>query len=120
MCRPISRGKTWFEGLRLLPPDPCGAAMEAWAHDGSDSEATRQFYPALHKRNLFALGYIAAQSKHSTGTTVDLTLIRLPAAPVPRFDPTARYGPCTGPASKRAPDNSIDMGTGFDCFDVKS
>ena len=95
-------------------------AMEAWAHDGNDSEATRRFYPALHKRNLFALGYIAAQSKHSTGTTVDLTLIRLPAAPVPRFDPAARYGPCTGPASKRAPDNSIDMGTGFDCFDVKS
>ena len=55
-------------------------AMEAWAHDGNDSEATRRFYPALHKRNLFALGYIAAQSKHSTGTTVDLTLIRLPAA----------------------------------------
>jgi D-alanyl-D-alanine dipeptidase len=95
-------------------------AMEAWAHDGNDSEATRRFYPALHKRNLFALGYIAAQSKHSTGTTVDLTLVRLPAAAAPRFDPTARYGPCTGPANKRAPDNSIDMGTGFDCFDVKS
>ena len=57
-------------------------AMEAWAHDGNDSEATRRFYPALHKRNLFALGYIAAQSKHSTGTTVDLTLVRLPAAAV--------------------------------------
>ena len=37
-------------------------AMAAWAHDGEDSEATRRFYPALHKRNLFALGYIAAQS----------------------------------------------------------
>ena len=49
-----------------------------------------------------------------------LSCIRLPAAPVPRFDPAARYGPCTGPAGKRAPDNSIDMGTGFDCFDVKS
>src|SRR5262249_23095926 len=46
-------------------------AMEAWAHDGYDSETTRRFYPALHKRNLFALGYIASQSKHSTGTTVD-------------------------------------------------
>jgi len=52
-----------------------------------------------------------------------LTLIKLPAAAAPRFDPTdpkARYGPCTGPANKRAPDNSIDMGTSFDCFDVKS
>jgi zinc D-Ala-D-Ala dipeptidase len=95
-------------------------AMAAWAHDGDDNEATRRFYPALHKRNLFALGYIAAQSRHSTGTTVDLTLIKLPAAQAPRFDPLARYGSCIGPVAKRAPDNSIDMGTSFDCFDTRS
>jgi len=99
-------------------------AMEAWAQnskpDGNDSEATKRFYPALPKRNLFRLGFIAAQSKHSTGTTVDLTLVKLPAAPAPAFDPAARYGPCTGPAAKRAPDTGIDMGTGFDCFDVRS
>ena len=95
-------------------------AMEEWAHDGDASEATKRFYPSLRKRNLFSLGYIAAQSRHSTGTTVDLTLVRLPVAPAPRFDPTTQYGPCTGPASRRAPDNSVDMGTGFDCFDTKS
>ena len=95
-------------------------AMEAWAHDGDDTEVTRRFYPSLHKRNLFALGYIASQSRHSTGTTVDLTLVNLPAANVSRFDPAVRYGPCTGPAARRAPDNSIDMGTGFDCFDTRS
>ena len=95
-------------------------AMEVWAHDGEDSEATKRFYPALRKRNLFSLGYIAAQSKHSTGTTVDLTLVRLPIATTSRFDPAAHYGPCTGPASRRAPDNSLDMGTGFDCFDNRS
>ena len=95
-------------------------AMESWARDAEDSEATKRFYPALRKRNLFALGYIAAQSKHSTGTTVDLTLIELPATTAAHFDPAARYGPCTGPTAKRAPDNSVDMGTGFDCFDVKS
>jgi zinc D-Ala-D-Ala dipeptidase len=95
-------------------------AMAAWAHDGDDSAATRRFYPELQKRNLFRLGYIAAQSKHSTGTTVDLTLIKLPAASAAAFDPAARYGPCTGPAARRAPDNSIDMGTAFDCFDLRS
>jgi zinc D-Ala-D-Ala dipeptidase len=95
-------------------------AMAAWAHDGDDGASTKRFYPDLQKRNLFRLGYIAAQSKHSTGTTVDLTLIRRPAAATPAFDPAARYGPCTGPAAKRAPDNSIDMGTGFDCFDLRS
>ncbi len=82
--------------------------------------ATKRFYPDLQKRNLFRLGYIAAQSKHSTGTTVDLTLIKRPAAAAAGFDPAARYGPCTGPAAKRAPDNSIDMGTAFDCFDPRS
>ena len=39
---------------------------------------------------------------------------------MPAFDPHASYGPCTGPAAQRAPDNAIDMGTGFDCFDEKS
>ena len=95
-------------------------AMESWARDAEDSDATKRFYPTLRKRNLFALGYIAAQSKHSTGTTVDLTLIELPAAAAAHFDPAAHYGPCTGPAAKRAPDNGVDMGTGFDCFDVRS
>jgi D-alanyl-D-alanine dipeptidase len=99
-------------------------AMADWAQnskpDGDDSATTRRFYPALKKRNLFALGYIAAQSRHSTGTAVDLTLIKLPVTPASPFDPAARYGPCTGPLSKRAPDNSIDMGTGFDCFDTRS
>jgi zinc D-Ala-D-Ala dipeptidase len=95
-------------------------AMAAWSHDGEDSQATRRFYPSLHKRNLFALGYIAAQSRHSTGTAVDLTLIRLPVTPAPRFDPAASYGACTGPVARRAPDNSIDMGTAFDCFDTRS
>jgi D-alanyl-D-alanine dipeptidase len=31
-----------------------------------------------------------------------------------------QIGPCTGPAAQRAPDTSLDMGTGFDCFDEKS
>ena len=61
-------------------------AMAAWAHDGDDSATTKRFYPELQKRNLFRLGYIAAQSKHSTGTTVDLTLIRRPAAAPAAFD----------------------------------
>jgi zinc D-Ala-D-Ala dipeptidase len=94
-------------------------AFARWAHDADDG-ATKRFYPALQKRNLFALGYIASQSAHSTGTAIDLTLIKRPAASVPPFDPAANYGACTGPAPARAPDTSVDMGTGFDCFDDKS
>ncbi len=95
-------------------------AMAAWSHDGAREDTTKRFYPVLQKRNLFALGYIASQSAHSTGTAIDLTLVKLPAANVAPFDSSARYGPCTAPATMRAPDTSLDMGTGFDCFDVRS
>ena len=93
-------------------------AMAAWAHDGDDSGTSAFIRTA--KAQSVRLGYIAAQSRHSTGTTVDLTLIKLPRGAGAAFDPEARYGPCTGPAAKRAPDNGIDMGTAFDCFDLKS
>jgi D-alanyl-D-alanine dipeptidase len=101
-------------------PQRAVAAMARWADDGAAVDAGKRFYPALEKRTLFASGYIAAQSAHSTGTAVDLTLVKLPAAPAAPFDPAARYGACTGPAAQRAPDTSLDMGTGFDCFDVRS
>jgi D-alanyl-D-alanine dipeptidase len=101
-------------------PTRAVSAMARWANDGAYDNPTKRFYPDLEKRNLFALGYIAAQSAHSTGTAIDLTLVRLPAAVPAPFDPAARYGPCTAPAPARAPDTSIDMGTGFDCFDTRS
>jgi D-alanyl-D-alanine dipeptidase len=95
-------------------------AMAAWAHDGRSGEATRRFFPKLPKSALFGLGYISTRSQHSTGVAVDLTLIAATPAPVAPFDPTATYGPCTGPAAQRSPDSSVDMGTGYDCFDPKS
>ena len=36
------------------------------------------------------------------------------------FDPAASYADCTAAADKRAPEASIDMGTGYDCSDVKA
>ena len=99
-------------------PTRAVAAMAAWAHGPRDD--TRRFYPKANKHNLFSLGYIAAYSAHSTGTAVDLTLIDRGAPQAGPYDRAAHYGPCTGPVSARAPDNSLDMGTGFDCFDPKS
>ena len=96
------------------------AAFVRWAQQGEDNGATKRFYPTLEKRSLFAQGYIAAHSRHSTGTAVDLTLVERAAPPAPAFDRNAVYGACTAPAAQRAPDNSLDMGTGFDCFDDKS
>lgn len=78
------------------------------------------YMPATPRQKLMQLGYIAAVSRHSRGDTVDLTLIELPGASPKQPDPSTLYGPCTGPVEERAPDNSVDMGTGYDCFDPKS
>jgi zinc D-Ala-D-Ala dipeptidase len=92
-------------------------AMVQWALDGRAEN--RRFYPRLQKPSLLS-GYIASYSRHATGTAIDLTLVET-ARPAPAaFDPRASYGPCTGPAAQRAPDSSLDMGTGYDCFDGMS
>jgi D-alanyl-D-alanine dipeptidase len=94
-------------------------SLAAWAETGGRSEPAKRFYPGLRRQALLA-GYIARHSAHAQGTTVDLTLVELPVREVPAFDGSARYGDCTGPAGARAPDTSVDMGTGFDCFDARS
>jgi D-alanyl-D-alanine dipeptidase len=94
-------------------------AFLAWAGQ-PERGATKRFYPRLDKRALFSGGYIAHRSTHSRGSTVDVTLVALPVAEAAAFDPAARYRPCTAAAAERAPDNSLDMGTGFDCFDALS
>jgi D-alanyl-D-alanine dipeptidase len=94
-------------------------AMVRWSTERKDDGATKRFYPGLRKENLFAAGYISGASLHSNGTAIDLTLVPAASTAIP-LNPRARYGPCTAPAAQRAPDNSLDMGTEFDCFDSKS
>ena len=73
----------------------------------------KRYFPRTDKSTLHMQGYISPNSAHSRGIAVDLTLVRLPAADTAqRSIPSARYGPCNGPADGRAPDNSLDMGTG--------
>jgi D-alanyl-D-alanine dipeptidase len=99
---------------------PTRAVRAFWRWSQTGKGGQKRFYPNVPKAQLFARGFIATHSRHSTGTAVDLTLIALPAPQVARFDRAAQYGPCTAPLKERAPDNSLDMGTGFDCLDVKS
>jgi D-alanyl-D-alanine dipeptidase len=99
-------------------PTRAVAAMARWAQAPEDGR-TKRFYPTLDKRTLFS-GYISSRSAHSTGTAVDLTMVRIPVPQVLIFDTRAAYGPCTAQATLRAPDTSLDMGTGYDCFDNKS
>jgi zinc D-Ala-D-Ala dipeptidase len=90
----------------------------AWAKRLHDTRMKDEFYPRVKKNRLFKDGYIAAKSGHSRGSTVDLTLVKLPARPTRPYVPGERLTPCYAARGDRFPDNSLDMGTGFDCFDT--
>ena len=101
-------------------PTQAVGAMVRWAYDRTAAGPTKRFFPRVPKSSLFALGYLASVSRHSTGTAVDLTLIDASEAPTASFDPSASYGSCIAPVAERAPDNGLDMGTGYDCLDINS
>ncbi|MEU9002162.1 M15 family metallopeptidase [Streptomyces sp. NPDC048551] len=67
-----------------------------WAGEPDDPEAKAEHYPGVAKSRLIAEGYIAAESAHSRGSTVDVTLVALPAR------------------------REVDMGTAFDFFGPES
>ncbi|MQY10453.1 D-alanyl-D-alanine dipeptidase [Streptomyces sp. RB5] len=92
----------------------------AWAKDLDDERMKEEFYPHVDKSVLFDDGYIAEKSGHSRGSTVDLTLVKLPAATTRPYVPGEELAPCFGAKEDRFPDNSVDMGTGYDCFDTLS
>ncbi|MFJ8754868.1 M15 family metallopeptidase [Streptomyces sp. NPDC102441] len=91
-----------------------------WAKDLDDQAMKAEFYPTVDKTRLFEDGYIAEKSGHSRGSTVDLTLVKLPALPTRPYEPGEELAPCFAPKDERFPDNSVDMGTGYDCFDTLS
>lgn len=49
----------------------------SWSKNPKDTINKQVYYPQIPKERLFELGYIAAKSGHSRGSTIDLTLIRL-------------------------------------------
>lgn len=46
-----------------------------WGIEDLDQRMKTFFYPELEKQDLFKEGYIASQSSHSRGSTIDLTLL---------------------------------------------
>jgi D-alanyl-D-alanine dipeptidase len=97
---------------------PAGAVADfvAWSKVTDDTLTKAEFYPEHDKADLFDLGYIALRSGHSRGSTIDLTIVELPAQPQPNYVPgITPLVSCHAPRDQRWADNTIDMGTGFDC-----
>ena len=63
-----------------------------WGVDDLDQRMKPFFYPDLQKQELFEKGYIANQSSHSRGSTIDLTLLDMTSG------------------------KEVDMGSAFDHF----
>ncbi len=68
------------QGYRLKIFDayrPAGAVRHfvMWGIEDLDLRMKPYFFPDLEKQELFSRGYIASQSSHSRGSTVDLTLL---------------------------------------------
>jgi D-alanyl-D-alanine dipeptidase len=96
-------------------PQKAVDAFVAWAK--SAAPGVSRFFPRTPKAELLKKGDIEPVSNHSRGIAVDATIVVAGGTPAKPFDPLATYGGCISPAAMRAPDNSLDMGTGFDCFD---
>jgi D-alanyl-D-alanine dipeptidase len=101
-------------------PAQAVAAFVAWSKQPDNPSSKEVHYPSLAKTSLFPEGYIATVSGHSRGATMDLTLIPLDAKAEPPSATGHALGGCTAPQAEREGDDSLDMGTGFDCFDVKA
>ena len=85
-----------------------------------DQMMKAEFYPRIDKARVFELGYVAAKSGHTRGSTVDLTIVPKDHAMERPFIPGEPLVDCALPATERFPDTSIDFGTGYDCMDEKS
>ncbi|PAY04984.1 peptidase M15 [Bradyrhizobium sp. UFLA03-84] len=116
----LARQRLSLKMFDCYRPARAVADMVAWSRNGKETAAERRYNPAFSKVDLFRLGYIATHSGHSTGSAVDLTLVDLGADNSHKFDPVKDYADCTAPATARAPEGSVDMGTGYDCSDIKA
>ena len=67
-----------------------------WAKVLNDTLMKKEYYPEVHKSELFNMGYIALKSGHTRGSTLDVTIINLKTA------------------------KELDMGSPYDFFGVQS
>ena len=70
------------EGLSLkvfdsYRPQQAVNHFSKWARNVNDTLMKQEYYPNVDKRNLFRDGYIASKSRHSSGSTIDLTIVDL-------------------------------------------
>lgn len=77
--------------------------MGQWSREGGPPDP--QWYPRVKRGDLIAKGYVGELSSHSRGSTVDVAIAR------------ADSRSASKPACGAVEADTLDFGTGFDCFD---
>lgn len=84
LCGALERARDTAarHGLGLLVwdgyrPQSAVANFVRWSELPEDGRTKRRHYPNIERPEMLRLGYVAARSGHSRGSTVDLTLYRL-------------------------------------------
>jgi len=67
-------GLLLWDGYR---PQRAVESFLRWSRQPEDGRTKLRHYPNIDRSEMFQLGYVAAQSGHSRGSTVDLTLFHL-------------------------------------------
>ena len=117
VARDLARQDLGLKVYDCYRPQTAVRQFARWT--GLDDQSMKTaFYPAEDKGWLFARGYIATRSGHSRGSTVDLTVVRLPAADAVRdaFPAPPEAPRCDGAWGERLDEGDLDMGTAYDCF----
>jgi D-alanyl-D-alanine dipeptidase len=98
-------------------PTRAVADFVAWSRNPRQMAMKQPFYPNINKADLFKLGYIALQSGHSRGSTVDLTIVALPPKKQLPYKKGVFLPACDSVDQIQHYDNTINMGSGYDCLD---
>lgn len=99
------------DGLTLVVFDcyrPAGAVADFVEWTKQPAPADPRWHPKVRRGDLIAKGYIGERSTHSRGSTVDVAL-----APLTGAEP--QHPACGADTAE-----TLDFGTGFDCFDEAS
>ena len=104
-----------FKVYDCYRPQDAVDSFVVWAESVNDIKMKQAFYPEVNKQDLFRENYIAYQSGHSRASTLDLTIVAINST-IPPYPTNLKLNNCSVIIKKRPADNSLDFGSGFDCF----
>ncbi|HEY8583402.1 MAG TPA: D-Ala-D-Ala dipeptidase VanX [Capillimicrobium sp.] len=117
-------GLLLWDGYR---PRRAVACFVRWSRQPEDGRTKRRHYPNIERAEMLELGYVAARSAHSRGSTIDLTLFHLGSGELVAMgggydlmDPVSHHGASAvteAEARNRHSLRSLMAGCGFTAYE---